>query len=410
MTGNLQPLSTNFQIVDDKGMPTQYFVRWAQQKQLDIKASVSGIKSSTNNAVVRWKGASGTSIQDSGVTIDNSNNLYTPGTITAGANSTGEAASFEGPGLGLSAVTFISLKDKAGTRMGYLGKVISGSYDIYLASDFGNFIIRPGSVNAAVFTPLGVTVTGQVTVTDDAYDPDWAGSVEVPTKNAVYTKIQSLPGGGGSSTTASTIVQQATLRVNGNGTLNLPGAPTAGNLLALIWCGPGGGNKASPPTGYALQGYNCNGGTIYSDGLQGLGAANQGAWVATRRVQAGDTAALVVNAPSDNQNWLLLELNNCNVVDFYPAQPQMTSSTAWKVVRRRPAYKALHILVIEHDGTPEIAFDSVTGVTVLYTATPGATNHKSTMASIGDTNGDITGTFSAAPSSPLCAHISFAIY
>jgi hypothetical protein len=37
-------------------------------------------------------------------------------------------------------------------------------------------------------------VVGAVTVTDDAYAAGWNGSTEVPTKNAVYDKIETLPG------------------------------------------------------------------------------------------------------------------------------------------------------------------------------------------------------------------------
>lgn len=41
MTGNLQPLDEKFPIVDQNGRPTIYFVRWAQQRQIDIEDSVS---------------------------------------------------------------------------------------------------------------------------------------------------------------------------------------------------------------------------------------------------------------------------------------------------------------------------------------------------------------------------------
>lgn len=41
MTGKLQPLAQNFQIVDPAtGRPTDYFIRWAQQRQLDIGTAI----------------------------------------------------------------------------------------------------------------------------------------------------------------------------------------------------------------------------------------------------------------------------------------------------------------------------------------------------------------------------------
>jgi len=41
-----------------------------------------------------------------------------------------------------------------------------------------------------------LAVTGDVTVTDEAYGAGWNGSLEVPTKNAVYDKIETLSSGG----------------------------------------------------------------------------------------------------------------------------------------------------------------------------------------------------------------------
>jgi hypothetical protein len=41
MTGNLQPLDEKFAITGADGRPTQYFIRWAQQRQIDIRESVS---------------------------------------------------------------------------------------------------------------------------------------------------------------------------------------------------------------------------------------------------------------------------------------------------------------------------------------------------------------------------------
>lgn len=41
-----------------------------------------------------------------------------------------------------------------------------------------------------------VACTGDVTVADEAYGASWNGSLEVPTKNALYDKIETLGGGG----------------------------------------------------------------------------------------------------------------------------------------------------------------------------------------------------------------------
>lgn len=41
MASNLQPLSQNFAIVDANGFPTQYFIKWAQQRQIDITNGIT---------------------------------------------------------------------------------------------------------------------------------------------------------------------------------------------------------------------------------------------------------------------------------------------------------------------------------------------------------------------------------
>lgn len=41
MPGDLQPLAQNFAIVDQNGNPTPYFIKWAQQRQIDITAGIT---------------------------------------------------------------------------------------------------------------------------------------------------------------------------------------------------------------------------------------------------------------------------------------------------------------------------------------------------------------------------------
>lgn len=41
MVGTFQPLAREFPVVDDTGRPTEYFIRWAQQRQIDISQGVS---------------------------------------------------------------------------------------------------------------------------------------------------------------------------------------------------------------------------------------------------------------------------------------------------------------------------------------------------------------------------------
>lgn len=41
MAGELQPLAQNFKIVDENGFPTIYFIKWAQQRQIDISEGIT---------------------------------------------------------------------------------------------------------------------------------------------------------------------------------------------------------------------------------------------------------------------------------------------------------------------------------------------------------------------------------
>lgn len=41
MAGSAQPLAEQFKIVNDDGTPTQYFIRWAQQRQIDISGGIT---------------------------------------------------------------------------------------------------------------------------------------------------------------------------------------------------------------------------------------------------------------------------------------------------------------------------------------------------------------------------------
>ena len=47
MAGNLQPLDQKFPIVRSDGRPTEYFIRWAQQRQIDISGGITAEQANT---------------------------------------------------------------------------------------------------------------------------------------------------------------------------------------------------------------------------------------------------------------------------------------------------------------------------------------------------------------------------
>ncbi len=79
-----------------------------------------------------------------------------------------------------------------------------------------------GTVANATTTPaitltLGAITPSSVTVTDAAYSAAWNGSLQVPTKNAVYDKIETLGGGATYKAVGSTIFGPPHMGPNGTG-------------------------------------------------------------------------------------------------------------------------------------------------------------------------------------------------
>jgi hypothetical protein len=89
MVGSLQPLDKSFSIVDQFGKPTDYFIRWAQQRQIDITGSISAAEAET--LIDDWAAArtltAGVGLDGGGDlsadrTFDLANTTVTPGSYT----------------------------------------------------------------------------------------------------------------------------------------------------------------------------------------------------------------------------------------------------------------------------------------------------------------------------------------
>lgn len=81
MTGQLQPLSQQFPIVDPiTGQPTLYFIKWAQQRQIDIEDSASADQV---QAAIELYLAEHTLTAGTGITITPSGSLNDEPTISA---------------------------------------------------------------------------------------------------------------------------------------------------------------------------------------------------------------------------------------------------------------------------------------------------------------------------------------
>lgn len=90
------------------------------------------------------------------------------------------------------AVTYAKMQDVSATSR-VLGRITSGSGDVEeLTAANLKTILTLAQADISGLTTASSPVFAAVTVDDEVYGTDWNGSVEVPTKNAVYDKINSL--------------------------------------------------------------------------------------------------------------------------------------------------------------------------------------------------------------------------
>lgn len=93
MAGNLQPLAEQFRIVDADGKPTLYFIKWAQQRQIDITASITAEQAlqiaqdyvdtwSLARDIIAGVGLAGGGNLGADITIDLEDTAVTPGSYT----------------------------------------------------------------------------------------------------------------------------------------------------------------------------------------------------------------------------------------------------------------------------------------------------------------------------------------
>ena len=86
---NIQPLQNRVQIVKDDGTPTDFFIRWAKQRQIDISAGITAAEAQA--LIDAWAlardvnagvGLSGGGNLSADVTIDLEDTAVTPGSYT----------------------------------------------------------------------------------------------------------------------------------------------------------------------------------------------------------------------------------------------------------------------------------------------------------------------------------------
>lgn len=111
MAGTLQPLGKQFIIVDEKGQPTDYFIRWAQQRQIDISKGVTleevkeliseveeALADLADNQIIAGLGLSGGGPISSNVTIDLDASLDDLNDVDVSGVTEGQALVYQGGG------------------------------------------------------------------------------------------------------------------------------------------------------------------------------------------------------------------------------------------------------------------------------------------------------------------------
>lgn len=97
------------------------------------------------------------------------------------------------------------------TNPGYVNFVIGNTANNAKLQFVSHSAANVYDVEAWINQDGSATFTGDVTVPDEAYSGSWDGSLEVPTKNAVYDKIQTM---GGSGTNLSQTLNSTQVQIN----------------------------------------------------------------------------------------------------------------------------------------------------------------------------------------------------
>lgn len=221
---------------------------------------------------------------------------------------------------------------------------------------------------------------------------DKTGITEAPSngkqyarKDGTWSEVVATGGSGGTVVAAPTLIQSATLR--NDGTIALPSAPTPGNLMVFVSGGFGNSLNNYSPVGFT------RGPAYRSD-------ANNGAQLALRTVQSGDTGSYAVTA-TDNQFCALYEFSNVTAVRGLYGGYLSTSGSNWFIEALKPS-GAVRIVVGENDTSSAFTVDAATGLTVDIT-TEAVNNHPGFIARLDDTftTGRVSGTIANGFSAPV---------
>lgn len=248
MVGTLQPLSKQFALVDQAGLPTDYFIRWAQERQIDIGAAISEAQAQTliDAAVLAFAQSrhinSGTGLSGGGdLTADRTLALTNTG-VTAGTY--GSATKY--PVITVDAQGRLSLVTEQTVSGGggawYFQPPSAASLSL-ASGDATNLTLTDDS-NAGLLFDAGAPVAGPVlrtayrTLTNKTLDWDLKVKMSCPNTSAAFSAIALYLGD-------SVAGKARTLEFRDNLTLD-----------CITWTAITGGTRAS--VGVVTPRYNVN--------------------------------------------------------------------------------------------------------------------------------------------------------
>lgn len=244
MVGTIQPLGKQYPVVNQDGTPTEYFIRWAQQKQIDISG---GVAATEVPAIIAEYLADHTLQEGSGIAISPSGNLTDNPTITAQVQEIlDQITTTQGSILYRGATAWAALAP--GTAGQYLQTAGAGADPLWAAVSGGGgaanlwgFSNAAGSVSTTANKVKGFVfqVNDPITIDKIAMNVDGHG-VGTPVDYTLHLVTLSSPTAAG--TISSVIASSSPQTVNNaTGTLNTlqhtlttPASLVAGTNYAVL--------------------------------------------------------------------------------------------------------------------------------------------------------------------------------
>lgn len=139
---------------------------------------------------------------------------------------------------GDTALTFDTTTDTLSTVDASLSNDLLLADGSIINWDGGNATITHAFAGGNIMTfagMSGITSTADVTVPDEVYGVGWNGSLEVPTKNALYDKIETISGGSFDSTTVDATTWSDGANASNAWTFDVSGTDTTWTMGSNNW-------------------------------------------------------------------------------------------------------------------------------------------------------------------------------